>query len=189
MNNVKILGDEIYLIENFLSKKETKRLHKRLNKISENFWTKMRDVEGPYVSPKMRVTKKIISRLSKKVDGLSININEVFSRMNVGASWGQHADNSDFLAIRELSRTLKDGENFRLIENSKYGIVLYVNDNYEGGEIYYVNQGISYKPKAGDLIVHSSEEKCRHGVSSVNSGTRYAWSSNLHELIKVPVEK
>jgi len=188
MSSIKILGDEIYVYENFLSKKELSKINNKLNNIPEELWSKMWDAEGqvPDVSPKMRITKKIIKRLSKKVNGLNVNINEVFSKMKTGISWGEHADNADFLAIRKLSKTLKDKEKFKLVKNSKYGVVLYINDDYKGGEIYYVGQNISYKPKAGDLVVHSSEEKCRHGVKRVTSGVRYAWSSNLHELLRIP---
>ena len=188
MSSVKVLGDNIYLYENFLSKKDCKKINKKLNKISENFWHAPGIYKFPTVSPKMKITKKIVKKLKKKSDGYIVHHNEVFTKLIKGESWREHSDNADFLSIREKANLLKENEPYMVVDNTAYGIVVYINDDYEGGEIYYVNQDIIYKPKAGDLIIHSSEEKCRHGVKEVISGIRYAWSSNFGVLIKVPVE-
>ena len=186
MSNVKLLGDEIYLYEGFLTKKEIKKINKKLNKST---WKKMWELDRlvPETSKKMRVTRKIAKRLEKMIDGYLVDGNETINRMAVGSYWGKHSDNEEFEKIRDIASLYKEGMDFKLIHNIKYGVVVYINDNYEGGEIYYVNQGISYKPKAGDLLVHSSEEKCMHGVRTVISGTRYAWSSNLGNQVKLPI--
>jgi hypothetical protein len=52
--------------------------------------------------------------------------------------------------------------------------VYYINDDYEGGEINFPRFGISYKPKANELIVFPSTYVYNHSVSEVTSGTRYA---------------
>lgn len=190
MTNVKILGDSIYLYENFLSKKEILKINKKLNKVKENKWNVMWDVNWkvPSISPKTKLTHKIAKRLKKITDGYIVHGNEVFSRLTIGIGWPEHSDNSEFQEIRKSSENLKVGDPYKFVHNTQYGVVVYINDNYEGGEIYYVNQNVIYKPKAGDLIIHSSEEKCKHGVKEVISGARYAWSSNLGKLIKVPIE-
>jgi hypothetical protein len=54
-----------------------------------------------------------------------------------------------------------------------YGVVLYLNDDYEGGEIYYPKLDIQYKPKAGDMIIHPGSEEYAHGVRDISNGTRY----------------
>ncbi len=63
-------------------------------------------------------------------------------------------------------------------ENTKnkthYGLVLYLNDNYDGGEIYYPKLNIEYKPKSGDIIIHPGTEEYMHGVRDISNGTRYA---------------
>jgi hypothetical protein len=51
---------------------------------------------------------------------------------------------------------------------------LYFNDNYEGGLIEYQHFNISYKPKAGDLILFGSDYPYIHRVTPVTQGTRYA---------------
>lgn len=188
MSSVKLIGDEIYLYENFLTKKETDKIYKKLKKSS---WKKMWDLDRlvPETSKKMRITKKIARRLEKIIDGYLVDGNPAINRMVVGAYWGKHSDNEEFELIRDLADKYKKGMSFKVMHNVKYGVVVYINDDYEGGEIYYVNQGISYKPKAGDLLIHSSEKKCMHGVRTVVSGVRYAWSSNLGNKVKVPIFK
>lgn len=52
--------------------------------------------------------------------------------------------------------------------------VYYINDDYEGGEINFPRFGISYKPKANQMIVFPSTYVYNHSVSEVVSGTRYA---------------
>ncbi len=59
--------------------------------------------------------------------------------------------------------------------------ILYLNDNYEGGEIEFVNFGIKIKPKAGSLLVFPSSYPYRHIAHPVTSGTKYAIVTWLHD--------
>lgn len=54
-----------------------------------------------------------------------------------------------------------------------HGLVLYINDDYEGGEIYYPNLQLAIKPKAGSLVIHPGNSTYLHGVSPVTAGIRY----------------
>lgn len=53
-----------------------------------------------------------------------------------------------------------------------WGIVIYLNDDYIGGELYYPEYNYEYKPKRKDLVMHVGD--IIHGVKEVTSGTRYA---------------
>ena len=61
----------------------------------------------------------------------------------------------------------------------KYGVVLYLNDNYTGGEIFYPNVNVEFKPEAYSLVLHPAHEAYRHGVKEVSAGTRYSMTSFL----------
>ena len=50
----------------------------------------------------------------------------------------------------------------------------YLNDNYEGGEIEFVNFKIKIKPLAGMVILFPSNYAYRHIAHPVTSGTKYA---------------
>jgi hypothetical protein len=62
-------------------------------------------------------------------------------------------------------------------------ITMYLNDDYEGGELTFLNENdkdvIHYRPKAGDITVFPSAVPYWHGVERVESGDRYLIRSFL----------
>lgn len=52
--------------------------------------------------------------------------------------------------------------------------ICYLNDNYDGGEIEFVNFNIKIKPKPGMLILFPSNYAYRHIAHPVTNGTKYA---------------
>lgn len=68
-------------------------------------------------------------------------------------------------------------------EESKnaYGVVIYVNDNYEGGELVYTNIGLSLKPKAGMMLVHPASEYFSHKVNTVSGNDRYVITTFINK--------
>jgi len=61
----------------------------------------------------------------------------------------------------------------------KFGAVLYLNDNYLGGEIFYPSIGFEFKPTRLSLVVHPSNSIYSHGVKEVTQGTRYSLTTFL----------
>jgi len=51
--------------------------------------------------------------------------------------------------------------------------LFYWNDDYEGGEIYFPNQDISFKIKAGSAVFFPGDKYYLHGVTEVTSGKRF----------------
>lgn len=50
-------------------------------------------------------------------------------------------------------------------------MLFYLNDDYEGGELYFPALNFEYKPKAGDFVTFPSYERYTHGVRPVLSGS------------------
>jgi hypothetical protein len=61
-----------------------------------------------------------------------------------------------------------------------YGVVIYLNDDFQGGELVYPESNISIKPEMGMLICHPANKK--HLVSKVLSGNRYTLTSFIREV-------
>jgi hypothetical protein len=51
--------------------------------------------------------------------------------------------------------------------------LFYINDDYEGGELYFPKQGIRFKPKRGAAYFFPGDMNYIHGVSEIVSGIRY----------------
>ncbi len=57
-----------------------------------------------------------------------------------------------------------------------FSSILYLNDDYEGGETYFPGHGIRIKPTAGALVVFGAGAEYVHGVSRVTKGLRYTYA-------------
>lgn len=51
--------------------------------------------------------------------------------------------------------------------------LFYLNDDYEGGELYFPKQGIQFKPKKGAAYFFPGDLQYIHGVTEITSGIRY----------------
>lgn len=51
--------------------------------------------------------------------------------------------------------------------------LFYLNDDYEGGELYFPKQGVEFKPKRGSAYFFPGDMNYIHGVKEVKSGIRY----------------
>jgi predicted 2-oxoglutarate/Fe(II)-dependent dioxygenase YbiX len=54
-----------------------------------------------------------------------------------------------------------------------YASVIYLNDDYDGGELYFPRIDVEMKPVAGTLVAFTGGEKHLHGVRKVGRRTRY----------------
>lgn len=92
-------------------------------------------------------------------------------KWNVGGFANPHSDNSDY-----------DG-NPNAFEINKYVGILYLNDDYEGGELYFCDKNknmepyLSFKPNALSYYVFPGGVENIHGVSKITKGTRYTMVS------------
>lgn len=61
--------------------------------------------------------------------------------------------------------------------------VLYLNDNYEGGELWFPELNISLKPEAGSVVMFPSTFLYMHEVRPMISGYRYAMPHWYHNVV------
>lgn len=82
-----------------------------------------------------------------------------------GAYARPHSDNTD------------ENGKFGAFERSRYASFLYLNDNFSGGILKFVKQGISIDPKAGLLASFSGSFENMHEVTLLTEGVRYTIGS------------
>lgn len=182
---------EIYVEEEFLTSEETLRLFDLLGQLTTDSWTtegmpnreenyldfwdgKIVDIKG------LAETRdhSLLSEIENKVklaylsvypdllDKVFFSYIRVVSRFGIGDHMPVHSDRGPHKS------------NNRII----HGLVIYLNENYSGGELYYPHKDIKIKPKSRSLIIHPGTEEYSHGVNEVLEGTRYAITLFTHEL-------
>ena len=108
----------------------------------------------------------------EKVFGRKVRPNTAHAqKWEVGGFASPHSDNSDH-----------DG-NPNAFEINKYVGVLYLNDDYRGGELYFCDKNndlkpyLSFKPNAYSYYVFPGGHENIHGVTEIVAGTRYTMVS------------
>jgi hypothetical protein len=84
-------------------------------------------------------------------------------KWEVGSLANPHSDNSDF-----------EGNPSEGFEKLKYVGILYLNDDYDGGDLYFPEHGISIHPNAASMYIFSGGVENIHGVTEITNGTRYS---------------
>ncbi len=73
------------------------------------------------------------------------------------------------------------------ISSRVLSVLVYLNDDYEGGEITFPNigdSGVTIKPEAGSVIFFPSNFVGVHSVAEITSGKRYALPNWYHNRIE-----
>ena len=171
------MSHRIKVFNNIASKFDSQvaiTLMKKMEK--NNSLIRFRDNQDVLIAPPNHSeSNKLINKYSKiakkyHVDqngfALPIYTSEAYlSLWNVDASAGVHSDSNH-------------------TEWIIFSTVLYLNNDYDGGEIYFPNQGIEIRPQAGDMVIFpSGGHEYFHGVNPITSGKRYtiAMWHTMHE--------
>jgi hypothetical protein len=110
-----------------------------------------------------RIIRSLVLEWNKKVYRLVMeNYHESFDSFDMGGAhiakfdpgWGMH-------------------EHFDVSKPNDIATIIYINDDYFGGEIYFPDYDISYKPSAGDLIMFPDNQDYVHGVKEIGGSQRY----------------
>lgn len=141
------------------------------------------DKEDPEIS---RVILKLVERLKVEVD----------SFFNVDAKPTSPAIVRWFpgqLQMPHADKELHEGDNAGKPNDFPwYDIagLFYLNDDYEGGELYFPNQDIQFKPKKASAYFFPGDMNYIHGVTKIESGIRYVipffWTILKHTGDKQP---
>lgn len=102
-----------------------------------------------------------------------------FNDENVGTDWllvREYNTGSKMSAHNDAySYVKKDGQPVK----PSLTAILYINDDYTGGEIDFVHDDVKIKPKAGSMVIFPSNKQ--HEVLEILSGNRYMTQTYVYE--------
>jgi hypothetical protein len=120
-------------------------------------------------------------------DAYNIAIDDYLIRNNVQLPEGAALASSSFckygsdIDVLENNLTMQYHTDFKQGEKDMPGnqffltCTVYINDDYDGGDIEFYVDGkfISHKPKAGEIMVFPSGQPYYHGVKTATNGNKY----------------
>jgi len=183
---IKKIDNNIILVENFVSKEEIKDIFDIINSVDEADWRieylgnlkhfcmekfGRDDVENLVAEGKFEITQnwedknfnilntaiqlKIYKRLGSLVEqadkSLDLSGFATIQRMQEGVELKPHTDQDTDPSIRHAA-------------------ILYLNEEYSKGEIFFSNHNIELKPKTGSLLLFPGTKDYNHGVRHVGPG-------------------
>jgi hypothetical protein len=177
---INIYYDQIYEIENFLLDKTTNDLLSFVNLEGDKGWIKTH--EG-HTGTSNNETAQLIGSIGKELENKIINyFNNVekmvpigqIKRLKSGESMPGHRDKG-VSGYQKKEITTKSKHHSSPTKDICFGIILYLNDDFEGGELYYKDLDLKIKPKKNSMVIHKSN--IFHQVLKVKKGTRYSMTS------------
>lgn len=171
-----LVKDRLWEYENFLTDDEVDTLLGVAMSASEEEWfgAELNPHDWHYRGKSLGLTGYPLA--IRKILEIDSRIAGLFSNWTNIVQIGSIVRNTDKLMPVGLHR---DNEDENMVDNRnsycRYGVLMYLNSEFDGGEICYPEYGIEYKPKRGVLIIHHAGNL--HGVNPVGNGTRYSMTS------------
>lgn len=133
------------------------------------------------VHPLMAVYGKKIMEIASDVYGRTLvhRLEPYLKKFPVGADHYPHCDREAMSGgvVDFMPNYSPDMFNTPVL--IEYAANLYLNDDFEGGELFFPERNLSIKPKAGQLVLFPGGNEYIHGVKPVTSGERCVLFSPL----------
>ncbi|CAB4146014.1 hypothetical protein UFOVP1491_144 [uncultured Caudovirales phage] len=187
------LADGIYVFKNYLNKDKVKEIED----ITKTFIPKEHLYEESLIDWYTEKVSKPIPELNKIWEDVSELLSpELVIHPSMNLLVTVPGDNGMFCHSdspgRDMEEDLSQLDVFNTCCIIDYGLVAYFGD-FTGGEVYYpefnrdgtfkgdgpvnMDDCLEYQPESGDVVIHGSTDKWKHGVREITSGTRYAYSN------------
>lgn len=159
MKAIKI-DENVYEIKNFLNHHEVTAIKDYLSKLKERDWLESKDNWNKRMAPLSGYPLDQINNrfnsifIDGNIDGFSMVIRHL-----TGDRMSSHKDNGSNPTIN-------------------WGAVIYLNNDYLGGEIYYPDLDVVHKPDPGSMLLHGGSVE--HGVYKVEEGIKYIMTNFIH---------
>ncbi len=169
------LSPDLYEIEDFVTIEQQSEILEYCQSLDESDWWHQ-EQEGTFFYGKQKLGQlpEVFSTVNKNVQNLFSNV------LYLGDIALQRSLDHEPMQIHR-DYWIKDLDYY-----IRYGIVIYYNDDYAGGEIEYQELGIVHKPKARSLVIHGGN--ILHGPRKVtDSKVRYFSTAFVRGSVDEPV--
>jgi hypothetical protein len=194
---VEELASEIWLVRDLVDSEDLKPVFKYVDSLSEEDWLShymdhlrdraeidfgTRDVEALQKEGKMQITFDWADK-TVKISDLPIvsKINDAITKII------SYDPNLYFNGLGTIQRQYEGSDLKVHVDNHvdphvAYAAVIYLNDNYNYGEVIFPEQGLEIKPETGSMLFFSSGETHPHGVNPPGPGPlRYVIPCFIHQ--------
>jgi hypothetical protein len=174
MHNKIIYKEDIVEFLDVFSKEECDLLINYFN-LNEDNWNVTCFYESRVMDPfaNMSISKTINHEYFEEVKNrLSLIASEVAIKKLKNLSFSAHKWNKGAYASDHSDNSELDGTP-NAWQDNKFVAIIYLNDNYEGGNLTFSQHNLSIAPKIGSVIAFDPGFNNLHGVSEIIAGTRY----------------
>jgi hypothetical protein len=190
MNKVE-LGPDIWAIEGFLSKEELDQLVELAESKTQEDWEYQYNFDISQAASQDGKFKKGDPEFDEAVKKKNVfwddkmlaisfpELRKILTKRTLDAFDNQYR-------INEIARIQRQypGTELKVHHDQGYdmtllrAVIIYLNDDYDGGELYFTQHNLKVKPKAGTLVTFPGTDEYLHGVANVLPGkTRYVIST------------
>lgn len=181
-----IVKDEILIIRNFMSEEEFESVWKVINETPENDWFVhyrehlkqfclekfgRDDVENLVAEGKYEIT---LGWDDKNLDlagtELARSLQSKFHKLLEQADPDLQLAGFGTLQRMQEGVELKSHTDQHTDPSIRYAVILYLNDDYSGGSLFFKNKDIDVRPRPRDLLIFPGNEEYEHGVRHVGPG-------------------
>lgn len=177
---------EILLVNNFISNDELSIMLSIIKNTPEKVWFKAYreslarfclekfgrdDVENLVAEGKYEITKDWDDK------NLDIGSNQISSKLQARiheliAINHKDLELTGFATLQRMQEgvQLKSHTDQHTDPSIKYAAILYLNDDYADGTLFFKNKNLDVRPKPGELLVFPGNEEYEHGVRHVGPG-------------------
>lgn len=183
---VKNITDDVLIVENFLSKEEVDEILNIISNTPEEDWNieyyfsvKMfcmekfgrDDIDNLVAEGKFEITQnwndKNLNISNKKI------YRSIYKRLRdiIGSAYPD-LELSGFATIQRMQEgvELKSHADQHTDPSIEHAAIVYLNDDYVDGELFFKHMDIELKPKSGSLVLFPGNDKYEHGVRHVGAG-------------------
>jgi hypothetical protein len=178
--------DGVVLVEDFLSKEEVDTVLAIINKTPDSDWMieytrnlkrfclekfGRHDVENLVAEGKFEITENWADK------NLNIRYHPIYEKMHTRLNdlvikSDPNLELSGFATIQRMQPgvELKSHTDQHTDPSIRYATILYINDDYAAGELFFENKDLDLRPKPGSLLIFPGNEEFEHGVRHVADG-------------------